>query len=106
LKIGSIFETKAHMFGIYASKTFGSIIAFTPYIGLSTESSTTTINYDYNYTDPLGNPATTNVNFELDGTNSTGFTVGAAFKLAILNLNIDYKFANVKTVSAGLTFGF
>ena len=42
----------------------------------------------------------------MDGANSTGFTVGAAFKLAILNLNIDYKFANVKTASAGLTFGF
>ena len=91
--------------GIYASKTFGTIIAFTPYVGLSTESSTTTINYDYTYSDQ-GVDVTSNVNFELDGTNSAAFTVGAAFKLAILNLNIDYKFANVKTVSAGLTFGF
>jgi Family of unknown function (DUF6588) len=109
LKIGSIFETKAHMFGVYASKTFGSIIAFTPYIGLSTESSTTTINYVYNYNEIVnGNSVqqSANINFELDGTNSAGFTVGAAFKLAILNLNIDYKFANVKTASAGLTFGF
>ena len=105
LKVGSVFETKAHMMGIYASKTFGTIIAFTPYVGLSTESSTTTINYDYTYSDQ-GVDVTSNVNFELDGTNSAAFTVGAAFKLAILNLNIDYKFANVKTVSAGLTFGF
>ena len=105
LKVGSVFETKAHMLGIYASKTFGTIIALTPYVGLSTESSTTTINYNYTYSDQ-GVDVTSNINFELDGTNTTGFTVGAAFKLAILNLNIDYKFANVKTASAGLTFGF
>ena len=109
LKVGTIFETKAHMFGVYASKSFGSIIAFTPYVGLSTETSTTTINYDYEYSEIInGNPVqqTTNINFQMDGTNSAGFTIGAAFKLAILNLNIDYKFANVKTASAGLTFGF
>ena len=109
LKVGSIFETKAHMFGIYASKTYGTIIGFTPYIGLSTESSTTSINYDYEYSVIVnGNPVqqTTNINFELDGANSTAFTVGLAFLLAILNLNVDYKFAKVKTASAGLTFGF
>jgi len=106
LKVGTIFDTKAHMFGIYASKTYGTIIGFTPYIGLSTESSTTTVNYDYTYTDVNGVNQSTNVSFQMDGTNSTGFTVGAAFKLAILNLNVDYKFANVKTASAGLTFGF
>lgn len=100
LKVGTVFETKAYMFGIYASKTFGTIIAFSPYIGLTTESSTTTINYDFTYDDINGNPQTSNINFQEDGTNSLGFTVGAAFKLAILNLNIDYKFANVKTVSA------
>ncbi len=106
LQVGTIFETKASMFGLYASKTFGMIIAFTPYIGLTTEKSTTTIDYNYNYTDGNGVQQQANVHFDMNGANSTGFTVGAAFKLAILNLNIDYKFANIKTVSAGLTFGF
>ncbi len=109
LKVGTIFETKANLFEIFASKTFGSIIAFTPYIALTKESSTTTIQYDYTYAVDTGaGPVTEtqNISFEMDGANSTGFTVGAAFKLAILNLNIDYKFANVKTASAGLTFGF
>ena len=49
---------------------------------------------------------TQNISFEMEAPNSTGFTVGAAFKLAVLNLNIDYKFANINTASAGLTFGF
>lgn len=109
LKVGSIFETKANMLGIYASKTYGDIIAFTPYVALTEESSTTTIQYDYTYDVTSGSTTITEtqpISFEMDGANSMGFTVGAAFKLAILNLNIDYKFANVKTASAGLTFGF
>lgn len=106
LKVGTVFETKASMFGLYVSKTLGAIIAFTPYIGLTTEKSTTTIDYNFNYTDGNGVLQQTNVHFDMNGANSTGFTVGAAFKLAVLNLNIDYKFANIKTASAGLTFGF
>ncbi|HKJ81677.1 MAG TPA: DUF6588 family protein [Ignavibacteriaceae bacterium] len=109
MKVGTIFETKASMFGLYASKTFGSVIAFTPYVALTSESSKTTVQYDYTYDVNSGGTITQkteNISFEMDGANSTGFTVGAAFKLAILNLNIDYKFANIKTASAGLTFGF
>ncbi len=107
--MGTIFETKATIFGVYASKSFGTIIAFTPYVGITTESSTTTVNYDYTYSEDVNGKScqhTTNINFELKGANSMAFTIGAAFKLAILNLNIDYKLASVKTVSAGLTFGF
>jgi hypothetical protein len=109
LKVGTIFETKASMFGLYASKTIGSVIAFTPYVALTSETSTTTVQYDYTYDMNSGGnitQKTENISFEMDGANSTGFTVGAAFKLAILNLNIDYKFANIKTASAGLSFGF
>lgn len=109
LKVGTIFETKASMFGIYASKTLGSVIAFTPYIALTSEKSKTTIQYDYTYDENVGGTTTQkteHIAFDMDGSNSTGFTVGAAFKLAVLNLNIDYKFANIKTASAGLTFGF
>ena len=109
LTVGSIFETTASQFGVYISKTFGSIIAVTPYMGATTETSTTTINYDYNFDEVVnGIPVTTksNVNFELDGKNTVGLTVGASFKLAILNFNVDYKIANIKTLTAGLNFGF
>lgn len=106
LQVGTIFETKATQFGIYGSKTLGTVIAFTPYFGITSETSTTTINYDYEFSDVNNATQKANVNFELKGTNTVGFTVGAAFKLAILNLNIDYKFANINTASAGLTFGF
>ncbi|HKI77718.1 MAG TPA: DUF6588 family protein [Ignavibacteriaceae bacterium] len=109
LKVGTVFETKASMFGIYASKTFGSVIAVTPYFALTTETSTTTINYDYTYDETSGNTTITktdNISFELKGENSAAFTAGLSFKLSILNLNVDYKFAKIKTASAGLTFGF
>ena len=109
LKVGTIFETKTNLFGIFASKTYGSIISLTPYAGITTESAKTTIQYDYTYDEDTGTGPVTrtqNISFEMEAPNSVGFTIGAAFKLAILNLNIDYKFANVNTVSAGLTFGF
>jgi len=68
LQVGTIFETKATQFGIYGSKTLGSVIAFTPYFGITTESATTTINYDYEYTDGNNTTQKTNVNFELKTT--------------------------------------
>ena len=105
LTVGTIFETKASQFGVYIGKTFGSIIAFSPYMGLTTESSTTTVNYDYEFDTPAG-LSKSNINFELKGKNTVGFTVGASFKLAILNFNVDYKIANIKTLTAGLNFGF
>jgi len=105
LTVGTIFETEASQFGIYIGKQLGSIIAFTPYMGVTTEFSTTTINYDYEFDTPTGTTKS-NINFELEGKNTVGFTVGASFKLAILNLNVDYKISEIKTLSAGLNFGF
>ncbi len=104
LKVGDIFESSATQFGVYASKTFGGIFAATPYVGLTTESSTTSVSYDYNYDTPAG-PQTVNVGFDLDGKNSVAFTVGLSLKLVILNLNVDYKAAKSGTVTAGLSFG-
>lgn len=109
LTVGTIFETKASQFGVYIGKQLGTIIAFIPYMGITTESSTTTINYDYEFDEVVGGTVVrskSNINFELEGKNTVGFTVGASFKLAILNLNIDYKIAKLKTLSAGLNFGF
>ncbi len=105
LNVGTIFETKASQFGVYIGKQLGSLIAFTPYLGVTTESSTTTINYDYEFDTPAG-ISKSNIKFEMKGKNTVGFMFGASFKLAILNFNVDYKIANVRTLSAGLNFGF
>ena len=105
LEVGDIFESKATQFGIYVSKTFGSVIAITPYASLTTESSETTIQYDYKFDTEI-EAQTAKINFDLEGQNTSAFTLGLAFKLAIVNLNVDYKMAKVNTVGAGISFGF
>lgn len=105
LEVGDIFESNATQFGIYISKTFGAVISITPYASLTSETSETTIKYDYNFDTEIG-PQTAKVKFDLDGENTSALTVGLALKLAVLNINADYKMAKVKTVSAGISFGF
>lgn len=104
LEVGDIFKSNATKFALYASKTFGDVFAVTPYLGLSTELSETTVSYDYDYDTPAG-PETVNVAFDLKAENSVAFTGGLSFKLAVVNLNIDYKAANSGTITAGISFG-
>jgi hypothetical protein len=99
LKVGDVFESDASQFGIYASKTLGF---FTPYAGLTTEKSTTTVSYTYK-SNP--NDVGTKIAFDLDGVNSAGAMIGFSLNLVIFKLNVDYKAAKISTVSAGITFG-
>lgn len=109
LKIGDILESDATQYGVFVSKTIGTTIALTPYAGFVIEDSKTNVNYDYEY-NAVVNGAVVNVkdkiHFELKGENSSAFLVGATFKLAVLSLNVDYKMAKYKTLSAGVSFGF
>ena len=105
LEVGDIFESSATQFGIYVSRTFGSVVSITPYASLTTETSETTVQYNYNFDTEIG-PQTAKIKFDLEGENTSAVTVGLALKLAVLNINADYKMAKVKTVSAGISFGF
>lgn len=108
MKVGDIFESKATQFGLYVSKTFGFIISITPYAGLTTESSKTTISYNYQSNQNInGVPVPPlKISFDLEGENSTSAVVGFNLHLAAININADYKLAKTKTVSAGISFGF
>ena len=107
LTVGSIFESKATQMGIYASKTFGFIISVTPYVGLTTESSKTTVSYDYISNQTLnGVPVKAHISMEMEGENTSSAVVGLNIHLGILNINADYKLAKTKTASAGVSFGF
>lgn len=107
LKVGSIFESKATQYGIYAAKTFGFIISITPYVGLTTETSKTTVAYDYSSNQTLnGVPVKAHVSVDMDGENTSSAVVGFNLHLGIININADYKFAKTKTASAGISFGF
>lgn len=108
MKVGSILETKATMFGVQASKTYGpGALNITPYAGFSFESSSTTVSYTFDAPDPnpsapSGSTIPTPISFTLDGENSTRLTLGVSFKLAIIKLNADYNISKFNTVAAGL----
>lgn len=106
LKVGTIFESNALQYGIYASKTLGVIISFTPYIGLTIETSKTTVNYDYTLTGPGGVQQKGTARFNLEGENTSSAVIGFNLHLGIININADYKVAKTKTASAGISFGF
>lgn len=105
LTVGDIFESNATQFGIFASKTFGIGVSVTPYVGLTSESATTTVKYDYTFDTPSGT-STQTIQFDLEGENGTGITLGAAFNLIFINFAVDYKMANTNTATASLSFGF
>lgn len=105
LKVGDLMESKATQFGIYASKTFGAGISVTPYLGLTMESSKTTVNYEYEFDTPAG-AQKSKLSLELEGENSFGTTVGSKFSFGFFNLFVDYKLAKTNTASAGISFAF
>ena len=105
LTVGDIFEGTSLQYGIFASKTFGALFAVTPYAGLTLETSSMTTKYNYNFDTPYG-PQTARISFDVSGENSVGLTLGSTFKLAILNINVDYKLAKTNTLGGGLSFGF
>lgn len=104
LKIGSIFESKATMVGVQASKTFGpGVVNITPYFGLSVESSSMSVTYNFPDQRPGAVAGSTiPVSFSLDGENTTRLTIGLSLKLAIFKLNADYNIAKFNTISGGL----
>ncbi len=107
LKVGTIFESTATQFGVYAAKTFGIFISITPYVGLTTETSKTTVSYDYTSNQTLnGVPVKAHISVDMDGENSSSAVIGFNLHLGFVNINADYKLAKTKTASAGISFGF
>lgn len=108
MKVGNIFESSASQYGVYASKTFGFIVSFTPYVGLTMETSKTTVSYNYQSNQTVnGVPVPpVKISFDLEGENSSSAVVGFNLHLAVININVDYKLAKTKTASAGVSLGF
>ncbi len=107
LKVGSIFESNATQYGIYAAKTFGFGISITPYVGFTSETSKTTVSYDYTSNQTLnGVPVKAHVSVDMNGENTSSAVAGLNIHLGIININADYKVAKTKTASAGFSIGF
>jgi hypothetical protein len=105
LDIGTVFQNKSNMLGIYVSKTFGMIVSFEPYIGVTYETSKTKMQYTYYFDTPVGRQSQS-IDVDLDGKNTAGLTVGAQLNLPVVSLNVDYKIAKIKTLTVGLNLGF
>jgi len=105
LDVGDVFESKSIQVGAYLSKTFGLIITFTPYAGVTYESSSSTIQYSYAFDTPAGKQ-NTNIKFDLDGENNVGFTVGGTLAFPVISVTVDFKVAKTSTVTGGVAFGF
>jgi hypothetical protein len=102
MKLGTMFKSTATTFGIYGSKTFGpGALNVTPYAGLSYESGSTDVSYDYIIDTPVQNTPQ-HLSFNLTAENSVRLMLGAAFKLGFINLNVDYNIASYSVLSAGL----
>jgi len=104
MDIGDIIETSATTFGLNVSKRLGwKLFSVTPYLGASMESSEMKFHYTYatGATQP-GVPAEMQVKFNVEGKNSTRFTGGLNFRLAILNINFDYNLAKYPSATAGV----
>jgi hypothetical protein len=108
MKLGTTFKSSATTFGIFGSKTFGTgAFNVAPYGGFSYESSSADVSYDFLIeTTVPGETSTQHITFNLVGENSARITLGAAFKLGFLSLNVDYNIAKYNVVSAGLGFIF
>ena len=103
--VGTIFQNTASKFGIYFSKDIGSVVSFSPYVGLSYESSSSHIKYSYEFETPAGEQKV-NLAVDFDPMNTFAITLGSAIKVPVVILNIDFKFAETQALSLGLGFGF
>ncbi len=102
MDVGDIFKSSATQFSLFGGKTFGPSTAnVSPYVGISVETSTISVNYTQKFETPLGLESE-NISFDMKGDNKLKFTLGSSFKLAVVSLNVDYSFANYNTLSLGL----
>lgn len=94
-------KTSNTAFNVHASKSFG---AFSVYGGLQYEST----NMDYVYTfETLGIPELDErIDISVAGENNMRLTFGAAVKVAVLVLNVDYNIGSQNALVAGINFEF
>ncbi len=104
LKFDPYINAKSTAFGVNVSKRFGpGALNITPYAGFLVESSKMT--FTYTPTAVLANGVKVpQVNFEIDGANSSRLVLGLSLKLLFLNINADYDIAKYNSFTGGLMF--
>lgn len=103
LKVGTVFKSTATDFGVYASKRFGpGALNVTPFAGLSVESSSMSVSYNFQTTDFRNQPVTIPISFTLKGENTVRLTLGFSLKLLLFNISTEYDIARYNSASLGI----
>ncbi len=105
LMVSDVFESKATQFGAYVSQQIGIGVSVTPYVGITYETSSTNVTYNYTYDTPAGD-ITEKIKFDLESENKMGLTLGAKFSLFFFNIAADYKIAKTKTATVAMFYEF
>ena len=97
----------ATSYGMNVSSKFSLLgwLDVTPYTGFMLESTKLSVNITKQIDTPNGLQSA-NIAFDIEGENSARFVLGASFRMAIINLNIEYAAAKASTLIAGLSFQF
>jgi len=104
LKFDPYINAKSTAYGINVSKRFGpGALNITPYAGFMLESSKMTFTYTPTATLAAGAKAP-QINFELDGANSSRVVLGLSLKILFLNINADYNIAKYNSFTGGVMF--
>jgi hypothetical protein len=109
MTLGNYITASSWAMGINFSKQFGfRLLNVTPYAGLMLEGSKMNFAYDF----VIGNNPVTgeemvqSIDFDVEGENAGRLTLGASFRLGVLNINADYNIAKYPSMTAGFGFGF
>lgn len=106
LEISDFADLKSFAVNAHASKSFG---LFMLYGGLQYESSTLDLEYttigDVNNADPEIQQKR-DISLSVDGDNNFRVTLGAAVKLTVFSINVDYSLSSQSVLSTGLNFEF
>jgi hypothetical protein len=107
LKVGDLAEVTGTTVGLNVAKTFGfKMLSFSPYAGFSTETSKMKFHYEYLLNTTNGEPTPVNIDFTIDGKNTTRETLGLNFRLGLINLNFDYNLGKYQSATTGFMFNF
>jgi len=104
-RLGDVLRNFTAQSGVYVSKRIGGPVALVPYAGVTVESSTTNIKYNYSFDTPAGTQEG-NISLDIDGANDVGFVFGSNLIFPLLSFNFDFKIAHTMTGSVGVGFGF
>ena len=106
MELGTIVKFNALSYGVNVGKKFGwGLLSVTPYAGFILEKS----KLEVNYTDTLQTSAgkeITNINFALDGENTSKVNVGLQIHILALDIIAEYNLGKYNTLCGTVAFSF